>query len=321
MSHFSPKDVMKKQFFLLASAFLLAASAVAQSVPPTGYDQPYRPQYHFSPELHFMNDPNGLVYFKGLWHLYYDLGFIYYVDAKQYAKAAQAFSDGANFPDSHPAMRIMAAKMAEHAGDLQTARMMWSMTFQTSKDPMVQDNAAAHLRALQDQRVDYLEQPVKRSDLRGMAAIKRAATGVPLMADEACGSIHDAHALVAADAADVFCIKLYKHGGITPARKIAAIAEAANLKINCGGLAVFSQLEAAAGAHFYASRPTEHVMPAGEFIFGLGVIGPDPIVPETDFVVEDGHVQPPRGPGFGITVDERALDAHTLVKEIVQKAL
>jgi L-alanine-DL-glutamate epimerase-like enolase superfamily enzyme len=102
---------------------------------------------------------------------------------------------------------------------------------------------------------------------------------------------------------------------------IAAIAEAANLKINCGGLAVLSQLEAAAGAHFYASRPTEHVMPAGEFIFGLGVIGPDPIVPETDFVVEDGHVRPPRGPGFGITVDERALDAHTLVKEIVQKAL
>jgi hypothetical protein len=105
---------------------------------------------------------------------------------------------------------------------------------------------------------------------------------------------------------------------ITPARKIAAIAEAADLKINCGGRAVLSQLEAAAGAHFYASRPAEHVMPAGEFIFGLGVIGPDPIVPENDFVVKDGHVRPPCGPGSGITVDESALDAHTLVKEIVQ---
>ena len=94
------------------------------------------------------------------------------------------------------------------------------------------------------------------------------------MADEACGSVQEAAAIVAAEAADVLCIKLYKHGGITPARKIAAIAEAANLKINCGGLAVLSQLEAAAGAHFYASRPAEHVMPAGEFIFGLGVIGP-----------------------------------------------
>jgi len=75
--------------------------------------------------------------------------------------------------------------------------------------------------------------------------------------------------------------------------------------------------EAAAGAHFYASRPAEHVMPAGEFIFGLGVIGPDPLVPETDFVVKDGHVTPPDGPGLGITVDEKALDELTLLKEAV----
>jgi len=174
------------------------------------------------------------------------------------------------------------------------------------------------LAALKDERVDYIEQPVKRHDLKGMAAIRRAGTGVPLMADEACGSVQDAAAIVAAEAADVLCIKLYKHGGITPARKIAAIAEAANLRINCGGLAVLSQLEAAAGAHFYASRPAEHVMPAGEFIFGLGVIGPDPLVPETDFLVKDGHVCPPGGPGLGITVDERALEARTLLKEVVQ---
>jgi L-alanine-DL-glutamate epimerase-like enolase superfamily enzyme len=173
------------------------------------------------------------------------------------------------------------------------------------------------LRALQEHRVDYLEQPVKRHDLAGMAAIKRAGTGVPLMADEACLSIQDAHAIVAADAADVLCIKLYKHGGITPARKIAAIAEAANLQINCGGLAVLSQLEAAAGAHFYASRPAEHVMPAGEFIFGLGVVGPDPLVPDTDFVIRDGHVTPPRGPGLGIRVDEQAVERLTLLKEVV----
>jgi L-alanine-DL-glutamate epimerase-like enolase superfamily enzyme len=173
------------------------------------------------------------------------------------------------------------------------------------------------LHALREHRVDYLEQPVKRTDLAGMAAIRRAATGVPLMADEACQSIHDAHAIVAAEAADVLCIKLYKHGGITPARKIAAIAEAANLQINCGGLAVMSQLEAAAGAHFYASRPSAQVMPAGEFIFGLGVIGPDPLVPETDFVVKDGHVTPPSGPGLGITVDDSALDALTLLRETV----
>jgi L-alanine-DL-glutamate epimerase-like enolase superfamily enzyme len=58
-------------------------------------------------------------------------------------------------------------------------------------------------------------------------------------------------------------------------------------------------------------------MPAGEFIFGLGVIGPDPLVPETNFRIEDGHVTPPSGPGLGIVVDEKALQSHTLLAEVV----
>jgi L-alanine-DL-glutamate epimerase-like enolase superfamily enzyme len=174
------------------------------------------------------------------------------------------------------------------------------------------------LEGMESYRVGYLEQPIDRNDLAGMAEIRRAAKGVPIMADEALGSIQDARRIVEARAADVLCIKLYKHGGITPARKIAAIAEAANIKINCGGLAVQSQLEAAAGAHFYASRPAKQVMPAAEFIFGLGILEPDPIVPETDFIIKDGHVTPPSGPGLGITVDDKALEACALRKDVLQ---
>ncbi len=85
--------------------------------------------------------------------------------------------------------------------------------------------------------------------------------------------------------------------GLRAAKKIAAVAEASGIQFNIGGLAVLSQLEAAAGAHFYASSPERHVMPAAEFIFGLGVAGPDPLVPDTDFVIKDGHVTPPSRPG------------------------
>lgn len=35
------------------------------------YQEPYRPQYHFSPKEKWMNDPNGMVYYKGVYHLFY----------------------------------------------------------------------------------------------------------------------------------------------------------------------------------------------------------------------------------------------------------
>ncbi len=37
----------------------------------TTYDEKYRPQFHFSPAAHWLNDPNGMVYYEGEYHLFY----------------------------------------------------------------------------------------------------------------------------------------------------------------------------------------------------------------------------------------------------------
>jgi len=92
------------------------------------------------------------------WRLYYDLGFINYMELKDYAAAAEAFAQGSQVPKAHPFLKIMAARMAQHAGDVQMARMLWSTTYQSAQDPSVRINAEVHLRALQvDDQVTALE--------------------------------------------------------------------------------------------------------------------------------------------------------------------
>ncbi len=51
------------------SAAPLAPQAVAADTPT--YSETYRPQFHFTPKKNWMNDPNGLVYYKGECHLFY----------------------------------------------------------------------------------------------------------------------------------------------------------------------------------------------------------------------------------------------------------
>src|SRR5690606_13332300 len=55
----------------------------------------------------------------------------------------------------------------------------------------------------------YIEQPIERRDLKGMAEIRRVAGGIPVMADEGVFTIQDAFALAEAGAIDAYCIKLY----------------------------------------------------------------------------------------------------------------
>lgn len=71
------------QIFLLAfgiaglafSCKTQKAEKIESSAP--AYQEPYRPQFHFSPAGNWMNDPNGMVYYDGEYHLFYQ----YYPDS------------------------------------------------------------------------------------------------------------------------------------------------------------------------------------------------------------------------------------------------
>ena len=44
---------------------------VLQFASAQTYNETYRPQYHFTPLKNWMNDPNGLLYYNGVYHMYY----------------------------------------------------------------------------------------------------------------------------------------------------------------------------------------------------------------------------------------------------------
>jgi sucrose-6-phosphate hydrolase SacC (GH32 family) len=50
---------------------LILELCVLQIATAQTYTELYRPQYHFTPAQNWMNDPSGLLYYNGVYHMYY----------------------------------------------------------------------------------------------------------------------------------------------------------------------------------------------------------------------------------------------------------
>ncbi len=92
------------------------------------------------------------------------------------------------------------------------------------------------IRSIEKFHPEFIEQPVKADDVKGLAAVSRQVE-VPVMADESMHTPADALCIVKERAADMFNIKLMKSSGIHEARKIAAIADAAGIPCMVGCMA------------------------------------------------------------------------------------
>jgi levanase len=59
---------------LLAALAVLSGLGLVAASPATAdtlYHEQYRPQFHFTPAQNWMNDPNGLIWYKGEYHLFF----------------------------------------------------------------------------------------------------------------------------------------------------------------------------------------------------------------------------------------------------------
>jgi tetratricopeptide (TPR) repeat protein len=126
------------------------------------------------------------------WRLDEDLGFVYYFDLKDYAKASEAFREGSTKPGALFWMKIMAAKVATEGESFSTSLFLWKDVYNTTQDSSVKKNALLHIQLLtakQDCRqLDLLadeyakrfgHRPTRMSELVE-AGLLRAIPGDPL---------------------------------------------------------------------------------------------------------------------------------------------
>jgi fructan beta-fructosidase len=67
------------KFICISMLLMASATTPAQTKSPTPHfsKEKYRPHFHFSPKTGWMNDPNGMIFYNGVYHLFFQ----YYPDS------------------------------------------------------------------------------------------------------------------------------------------------------------------------------------------------------------------------------------------------
>lgn len=154
--------------------------------------------------------------------------------------------------------------------------------------------------------LQLFEQPAPKDDLAGLAKVRREG-GIPVMADESISDHPSLLAVIKADAADFVKFGIMQAGGIVPAMRMLATAEAAGLKVVIGhGFG----LDPSTLAEVMLTCTSRNVLP------GLECVGPLKVtdtVATTRLDISSGTVRLPDGPGLGISLDDAKLKQYALM--------
>jgi len=157
-------------------------------------------------------------------------------------------------------------------------------------------SALRFIQGVDDYRLTFIEQPISREDVDGLAHL-RSKSSTPILADEAAATEHDILKIIEKKAADFISVKVIKSGGIVKSRRIAALAECAGIKCYLG-----SQIETSVGT----SASLHFVLSAHEFRYGGEIYGPIFFVEDVvkkSLKIDRGYIYPPDEPGLGVELD------------------
>ena len=163
------------------------------------------------------------------------------------------------------------------------------------------NTARRYLPQLVEAGVTLIEQPVAKWNVPALRQLTQELQGALIMADETVCTPQDAMMLAREQASHVFSLKVAKHGGLLRTRKVAAVAEAADIGWY-GGTMLETSIGSAASAHVFATLPGAH---HGCELFGPQLLVDD--IVESQMPIRDFALQLPDGPGYGLTVSPSQL--------------
>ena len=161
--------------------------------------------------------------------------------------------------------------------------------------------AKRQLKKLEPYDLEYIEQPLPLEDLAGHAHL-RATCGTPVALDESAYTLQDVHEIIRNEAADMILLDPHEAGGLLPARKQAALCEAAGLPVTLHSGAELG-ISLAAYLHFAATVPNLSLAIDCQY----PNISSDII--EQPFDCASGFLTPPLGVGLGVDVSTEKITA------------
>lgn len=85
------------------------------------------------------------------WILGSDLGFLYYWRMRDYSDSAATYLQASKLPNAPLWLKMMAARVAQKGGSLETSRMIWSQLYESTQNRLVKKRAGEMLRGLKAQ--------------------------------------------------------------------------------------------------------------------------------------------------------------------------